>query len=202
MLSDLEKRTAERLSDLDRLWARATLADLFGRGEEALALVRQLPEDVRHEPETVMKVTDLEARYGELAAATAALEELVREAPDDPIRLNAFGFTLADAGIRLDEASVWLRRAHRLAPDEGFIIDSLGWLLFKQHELGPAIALLQAASRASPGDPEILRHLGDAYAAVGKKEAAHAAYRAALDGPVSPLLRRLLDGRLKELTGR
>jgi predicted Zn-dependent protease len=201
VLEDLEKRTAERLSELDRLWARVMLADLFGRGEEALALIRQLPEEVRHEPEIVMKVTDLQARYGELAVATAALEELVRESPDDPIRLNAFGFTLADAGVRLDEAAVWLRRAHRLAPDEGFIIDSLGWLFFRQGQLAPALELLQVASRASPGDPEILRHLGDVYAAIGKKEAARAAYRAALDGPVSPLLRRLLDGRLQELSG-
>ena len=85
--------------------------------------------------------------------AVAELEALVRERPDDPIRVNALGYTLTDAGARLPEASVWVRRAFRLAPDEGFITDSLGWLYFRQGRVAEALGLLLRASRALPGDP-------------------------------------------------
>ena len=202
VLEDLEKRAAERLSDIDRLWAQAVLADLYGHADEALALIHKLPAEVQRDSEMVLKVTDFQARDGELDAAIADLEALVAADPDDPIRLNAFGFTLADANLRLEEAEVWLRRAHRLAPDEGFIVDSLGWLLFRKGELGPAQELLQVANRSSPGDPEILRHLGDTYAAAGRREAAQAAFRAALDTPTTPVIRRLLKARLEEVTRR
>jgi predicted Zn-dependent protease len=145
-----------------------------------------------------MRLADFEARYGSRRAAVARLEDLLRDAPEDLVRLNALGFTLADAGIRLDEAEVWLRRAYRMAAEDGFVIDSLGWLLFRQGKAAAGLRLLERADRASPGDPEILRHLGDVRRALGRVDEARRAYQAALAAHPSAGLRRLLEQRLGE----
>jgi len=196
-LSDLLIRCRQRITEEDATVARAHLADLFGHGVEALELVAQLPRERLQAPEMVLRVADLESRNGRLASAIEALRALVREHPRDPLRLNALGFVLADANVRLDEAEVYLRRAHRLAPDDGYIIDSLGWLLYRRGAMEQAVVWLLRASRASPGDPEILRHLGDAYRALGKRDAARAAFRAALDAKPPPPLRALIEKRLE-----
>ncbi|MBI3179581.1 MAG: tetratricopeptide repeat protein, partial [Deltaproteobacteria bacterium] len=81
------------------------------------------------------------------------------------------------------------------APDEGFIIDSLGWLLYRQGRFEQALALLVQASRAAPGDPEILLHLGDVYAALGNRGGAGAAYKAALEARPPPMLRKRIEAK-------
>jgi len=200
ILGDLKARASERLQAVDGLLADATLADLLGDGALALSLIRQRPQPAEEDVDLVLRVSDVEARYGDRAEAVSALEILVAEEPESPLRLNALGFTLADAGIRLAEAAVWLRRAHRLAPDEPFIIDSLGWVFFRQGDLPRALALLETAARAEPGDPEILFHLGEAYRAAQWGEEARGAYRAASERITSPLLRQLLTDRLRKVS--
>ena len=198
-LEDLAARVRDRLEPGDLVVARALLADLCGHGQEALDLSRSLPVSADDPPERILRRADWESRFGDAEGAVRELERLVEEEPLNAVRLNSLGFTLADAGIRLAEANVWLRRAHRLAPDEGFILDSLGWLFFRERRFGEAHALLLRASRNSPGDPEILRHLGEAYRALGKKEAALTALRAALEARPAPALRHLIERRIKEL---
>ncbi|MBI5509520.1 MAG: hypothetical protein HY903_12280 [Deltaproteobacteria bacterium] len=198
-LAALLARVAERLSPVDVALAQTTLADLFGQQDEVRAALQAMPADARQDPDLALKLTDLEARHGALDSAIATLATMVRERPDDPVRLNALGFTLADAGVELDAANVWLRRAHRLAPDEGFIIDSLGWLLYRQGKAAAAVELLLLASRASPADPEILRHLGEAYLAAGQRAPARLALEAANKAGPSPVLRRVIEARLQEV---
>jgi tetratricopeptide (TPR) repeat protein len=199
MLNDLLIRVRARITPVDALVARAQLCDLFGRGAEALELLAQISSDSREPVDIVLRRVDLQARHGELVEATRALETLLRERPSDPVRLNALGYTLANAGVRLAEAEVYLRRAHRMAPDDGYITDSLGWFFYRQGRVPEALRLLETANRASPGDPEILHHLGDAYLAAGKGEAARAAFRAALDARPPPRLRDIIRERLEEV---
>ncbi|MED5464646.1 MAG: tetratricopeptide repeat protein, partial [Myxococcota bacterium] len=97
------------------------------------------------------------------------------------------------------EAGVWLRRAYRLAPLSGFILDSLGWLSYQEGHHQRALKLLQMAARMSPSDPEITRHLGDVYALLGKRVEALKAYKAALEFFPDKRLTRLLRERLVEL---
>ncbi len=175
--------------------ALAMLVDFYGHGDEAKSLVSDVAEKTPDDVDVAMRLADLRARYDELDSGRAMLERLVNEQPYDPVRLNALGFTLADANVALEEASVWLRRAYRLAPDEGFVIDSLGWLLYRQRRYRDALALLLLASRAAPGDPEILLHLGDVYSALGKRSAAEAAYQAALAAQPPPLLRKRIEAK-------
>jgi predicted Zn-dependent protease len=195
-LADLVTRTSDRLKAADAPLAEALLVDLYGRPEEALRILEAAPAEAVAELEVRLRHADLLVRAGQAEAGVTELEGILCEDPNDVLRLNALGFTLADAGLRLAEAEVYLRRAFRLAPDDGYVTDSLGWLLFRRGELAAALRLLVAASRALPGDVEILRHLGDAYRAAGKAEAARAAYQAALDARPAPGLRALIESRL------
>jgi tetratricopeptide (TPR) repeat protein len=198
--SDLLIRVRGRITPEDVTVVRAQLADHLGHGAEALEFLAQLPPERLRPPDMALRRADLESRHGKLGRALGTLRSLLREDPTDPQRLNALGFILADADVRLDEAEVLLRRAHRLSPDDGYIIDSLGWLFYRRGAVDTAIATLARANRAAPGDPEILRHLGDAYRAAGNNEAARATYRAALDAHPVPPLRELIRRRLEVLT--
>ncbi len=175
---------------------RVVLLDYFDQGREALVIVSQLLEARPDDAELAFRLADLMARYGQLERAIDILETLWRAAPEDPTTLNALGFTLADAGERLPEAEVLIRRAYRMIPEQSFVVDSLAWVLFRRGHAREALPLLERARRASPSDPEILRHLGDVYAALGKPAEARRAYEEALRHAPPWSQRRALELRL------
>jgi Flp pilus assembly protein TadD len=127
-----------------------------------------------------LRYADALARVDRLDESVTVLRDMVEREPDDPTYLNALGFTLADAGKNLDEAEVYLRHAYRVASDEGFIVDSLGWLLHQRGNDEGAERLLQRALRQSPQDAEVLWHLGEVVKARGKREDARVLFVKAL----------------------
>ena len=145
-------------------------------------------------------LADFEARLGDMDAALGILEKQLDESPQDAVRLNALGFTLADANRDLDRALVYLRRAYRLEPEEGAIVDSLGWVLYRRGDLDKAHRLLEKASRLSPGDPEILRHLGDVVRDRGDRKRAREYFREALRHRPLPNLKDLIQKKLREVS--
>ncbi len=109
----------------------------------------------------------------------AVLRQLMRLRPQDPHAYNALGYSLADRGIRLDEARSLIVRAVELAPEDPFIQDSLGWLEFRAGRLEEARRILQAAYKARP-DAEIAAHLGEVLWALGRKSEAASIWREGL----------------------
>ena len=109
----------------------------------------------------------------------AVLRQLMRLRPQDPHAYNALGYSLADRGIRLDEARSLIVRAVELAPEDPFIQDSLGWLEFRAGRLEEARRILQAAYKARP-DAEIAAHLGEVLWALDRKSEAASIWREGL----------------------
>jgi tetratricopeptide (TPR) repeat protein len=179
--------------------AYADVDHCLGDTEQALARVGEWVAGRPHDAELLLELAALQARGGRRQEALGTFERLLEERPDDPVRLNALGFTLADAGLRLQQAAVWLRRAHRLAPDDPAILDSLGWLCFRQGRHEQALRLLRRAHAAAPGDAEILGHLAELYIAQGARSRARGALEHALAQHPAPVLRRELQRRLKGL---
>lgn len=177
--------------------ATAALAQHFGHEAEALALLGTVYSLDPSSTDLRMRYTDALARNGRIDDAVAILRLMVEEQPEDPTRLNALGFTLAEAGRDLEEAEVNLRHAYRLASDESFIIDSLGWLAYRQKNYELAERLLERAATTSPKDPEVLMHLGQIYRARGKNEQARAYFVKALAERPSKPLRVQLDQLVK-----
>ena len=88
--------------------------------------------------------------------------------PDDPGLLNYLAFSWADQGVNLDRARTMLERAVQLVPDDGAIVDSLGWVMFRAGDFADAVTQLEHAVSLDIGDPVINDHLGDAYWRVGR----------------------------------
>ncbi len=86
--------------------------------------------------------------------------------------LNYYGYMLGDLGQRLDEAADLVQRALKEEPFNGAYLDSMGWIYYKQNNLGEAEATSRKAVERDSHDPTIHSHLGDVYAKLGRSELA------------------------------
>jgi tetratricopeptide (TPR) repeat protein len=135
--------------------ARQALA-VLGRGRE------QYPDsvDLRY----AIATTDEEA--GHVGAALQELNQVLKQRPDDPAALNAYGYTLADHNRKLARARMLIERAYAAAPRNAAILDSLGWVLYRQGHDDQALPYSAAAYAEDRGADigahygEVLWHLG------------------------------------------
>jgi tetratricopeptide (TPR) repeat protein len=112
--------------------------------------------------------------YEEQGRVSAALRELalvVKARPNDPAALNALGFTLADHTKELSRARKLIERAHAAAPRNAAILDSLGWVLYRQGRAPEALAYLNVAY-ADDRDGDIAAHLGEVLWHLGRQDEA------------------------------
>ncbi len=122
-------------------------------------------------------------RTGDTETLMSDLNTLISAEPENASALNALGYFLADENIRLDEAEVHLEKAMSLRPDDPAIMDSLGWLRFRQGDSEAAKKLLERAYELLP-DGEIAAHLGEVLWVSGDKSAARSVWdKALLDSP-------------------
>jgi len=101
--------------------------------------------------------------------------------PRNSSTLNYYGYMLADRGIRLEEATGFVKRALAEDPTNAAYQDSLGWAYYKQNKLDEAEGLLRQAVTREGHDPTILSHLGDVYAKMGKDSLAEAQWQKSID---------------------
>lgn len=107
------------------------------------------------------------------------LARLLELKPDHSHALNALGYSWAERNIRLDEARELIAKALSLTPDDPFIVDSLGWVLYRLGRLDESLGALERAYRLRP-DPEIAAHLGEVLWQLGRKDDARKLIREAL----------------------
>ena len=116
---------------------------------------------------------------GHTSEAIAEYERLLRSGGEDPVVLNNLAWHYATLGR--EEAVELARRAHELAPDNGSITDTYGWILFQRGDVEAALPLLEKAAEQSPNNPEIKFHLAAAYARKGNEAKASEVISAALE---------------------
>ncbi|MFA5138050.1 MAG: tetratricopeptide repeat protein [Elusimicrobiota bacterium] len=137
---------------------------------------------VRSQPEHRDARFQLGAMYektGDIRRAEEQFKELLRVYPQDAAALNYLGYSLADRGLKMDEAESLIRQAVALDPQNGAYADSLGWALFKRGRIEEALPQLRQAARLLPDDETIWDHVGDAFEAVGDSASAWNAWRTA-----------------------
>jgi tetratricopeptide (TPR) repeat protein len=132
--------------------------------------------------------------------AEADFKRALELAPDQPTVLNYLGYSWADQGTNLPEARQMIDKALQQRPDDGAIIDSLGWVTLRQGDPQAAVKLLEHAVELQPEDATINGHLGDAYWAVGRKLEALFQWRRALTLNPEPDDAARIEGRLHETT--
>ncbi|MGR3434378.1 MAG: tetratricopeptide repeat protein [Shimia sp.] len=123
-------------------------------------------------------------RSDDWAAARADFEMALDLRPEQPQVLNYYGYKLTLRGERLDEALVMIETAAAAKPDNGHILDSLGWVLYTLGRYEEAVVPLEAAAELLATDPTVNDHLGDVYWAVGRDTEARFQWERALSfGP-------------------
>ncbi len=101
--------------------------------------------------------------------AEADFKKALELYPDQPMALNYLGYSWVDQGLNLEESFKLLHRAVELRPNDGYVIDSLGWAHYRLGRYDEALRELEKAIELKPGDPVINDHLGDVYWRVGRK---------------------------------
>lgn len=132
-------------------------------------------------------------KLGDLALLEQDLRRILEQDPDNVHALNALGYSLANLSERTDEAQRLVRRAHELKPDDPAILDSLGWIEYKQGNLEQALTHLEQAYAALP-DAEVAAHLGEVLWQLQRTDEALAVWLKALrKEPDSAVLRDTLQ---------
>ena len=130
---------------------------------------------------------------GDLKSSIKQLRSFVKKRRNDPLALNALGYTLVANTDRLNEAGRYINEAVRLAPVNAAIIDSKGWLHFRTGEYELAIEYLREAY-ALDNDPEIAAHLGEVLWKTGAQtEAQKLWFQALAINPESDVLTDTMD---------
>lgn len=147
------------------------------------------------EPELLFLFGVLLDKTDQKDEALAVMERIVTISPDHADALNYLGYTLADRNQQLDRAYTLLTKAKRLKPDNGYIQDSMAWVLYRMGRLPEAWEEIQQAVKLADSDPIIWEHYGDIAASLGNIQEARTGYEKSLTlNPEDPeAVRRKLE---------
>ncbi len=193
-LDDLD-RTEEAVAELrtmaaereDRADASIALGDLLRSKERWI-------EAIAAYDEAIVRIGELEPRHWRPLYARGIAFERSKQwpraerdflraldlSPDQPFLLNYLGYSWVDQGLHLERALGFIERAVDLRPVDGYIIDSLGWAMYRLGKFEDAVTHLERAVELRPDDPTINDHLGDAYWRVKRRSEARFQWRRAL----------------------
>ena len=137
-------------------------------------------------------------RIGPWEKSEADLLAALKLSGDQAIVLNFLGYSWVDKGVNLARARTMIERAVALRPRDGYIVDSLGWALFRMGDIAGAVSRLEQAVELVPLDATINDHLGDAYWAAGRKTEALYQWRRSLQNADEPDIADSVSKKLKE----
>jgi tetratricopeptide (TPR) repeat protein len=178
-------------NDAQRVLLIPAEADLLRESKDYAAAFQVLTEGVKRYPDATDLLYDqamMAEKVSKLDVMEANLRRVIALKPDEAQAYNALGYTLADRTTRLDEAVGLLDKALTLAPDDPFILDSMGWAQFRKGNFDRARDFLDRAYKARP-DPEIAAHLGEVLWVHGQHQDAATLWQTALkDHPQNEVL--------------
>lgn len=158
--------------------AEAALLRKAKQPQAAFDLLDARLENLPDNAELLYETALLAERLDQLEIMERRLRRLIELQPEHGQAYNALGYSFADRGIRLPEARELIDKALALMPNDTFILDSLGWVQYRQGDLAGALATLERAY-GMRDDPEIGAHLGEVLWAIGRKDDAQKLLRAA-----------------------
>lgn len=160
--------------------AEAQLLRDANQAKTAFELVEQALDRLPNNPELLYDYAMLAERIDRVDILESSLKKLIQMRPDHAHAYNALGYTLADRNQRLGEARELIERALKLSPDDAFIIDSMGWVLYRMGDWKESLRFLRRAFNGRP-DPEIAAHLGEVLWMTGDRTEAEKVWREAVE---------------------
>jgi len=118
--------------------------------------------------------------------------------PEEPFLLNYLGYSWIDRGENIEQAKEYVKKAALLQPTNGYIIDSLGWAMYKLGEYDVAVHYLEKAVKLRPQDPVILDHLADAYWQVGRLREAQFLWKQVLSFKPDDKLKQAVQDKIEK----
>jgi tetratricopeptide (TPR) repeat protein len=140
--------------------AEAQMLQQAGQPEEAMLLLDAALVELPDEFSLRYGRALLAVSMGRIELAETDLRRAIAEDPDNAVAINALGYTLADLTDRYDEAEELIRLAYELQPDDPSVIDSMGWIAYRQGRLDEAERYLREAWHLLR-NPEVAAHLGE-----------------------------------------
>lgn len=165
LVEDEPQRAPEILTARARMYARSS--DVPRAFAVLSNAVMQYPDSM----ELRYATASVYEEQGKTRAALRELTQVLKTRPNDPAALNALGFTLADHDKELARARKLIERAHAAAPRNAAILDSMGWVLYRQGRMAEALPYLTAAY-ADDHDGDIAAHLGEVLWRLGQPDEA------------------------------
>ncbi|MGQ9854871.1 MAG: tetratricopeptide repeat protein, partial [Candidatus Oleimicrobiaceae bacterium] len=166
--SVLRKAVAIFPEDRELNFLLGSVLSQMRRPAEALPFVTKALED---DQDNVSVLLVLAACYSELGRdeeADSTYTKILTLDPDNPTALNNYSYSLAERGIRLQEALLMVEKALQAEPDNGAFLDTIGWVHFKMGEYRKALEFISRSVEVRPGSAEVLEHLGDVYEKLGE----------------------------------
>lgn len=148
--------------------AEAQLLRDADQPKEAFEVIERGLDKLPDHPELLYDQGMLAEKLGRIDILESSMRKVIKLRPDYAHAYNALGYTLADRNERLPEARELIEHALKLAPEDAFIMDSMGWVLFRQGQNEEALKWLRRAYSLRP-DAEIAAHLGEVLWVTGQR---------------------------------
>jgi len=188
-------RSIEKPKDSNRLILIQAESEILieeKRYQEAMNALNKAIEEENH-PDLLYSRAMLAEKMGRLDILETDLKAIIADDAENATVLNALGYTLADRTERYDEAYDYIKRAYEISPGDFYILDSMGWILYRLGRLDEAVDFLQKALELR-NDPEIAAHLGEVLWVMGNKQAAKEIWETALkDTPTDDRLLEIIE---------
>ncbi|MGB7542150.1 MAG: tetratricopeptide repeat protein [Burkholderiales bacterium] len=156
--------------------AEAQLLREANQSQAAFDLIQQALDRLPNNPDLLYDYAMLAEKVERMDILESSLRKLIELRPEHAHAYNALGYSLADRNQRLPEARDLIEKALKLTPDDAFIVDSMGWVLYRMGDLKNALGYLRRAFDGRP-DPEIAAHLGEVLWALGERDEAEKVWR-------------------------
>lgn len=161
---DVVEQAVKDQDDIPSLYAYwATLLDDQKKYQKAIAMLDDAVERFPSNTQLRFFLGTMHDRMGDSSQTIHHMNKVLEQDQDHVQALNYLAYTYAELGRNLDEAYDLAQRAMSLQPADGYILDTVGWILFKRGDNDGAIKFLEAAYKAKPDEAIIAEHLGDAY---------------------------------------
>ncbi|SME87740.1 tetratricopeptide repeat protein [Pseudobacteriovorax antillogorgiicola] len=181
------------------------IANLYGDQKKYDSAVEVLIKASQEYPER----TDIwfllginQERQGDVDDCIETMKHLIKIDPQHAGAYNYLGYLYAERGDNLDEAEMLIKTALKIKPNDGYYLDSLGWVYYQKKQYKEALEILLEANKYAPNEGVILEHIGDVYRAMDQMDKAYSYYEKASKARMDPRDRDRILKKYEEFKGR
>lgn len=180
-VKNVEKAIENQPDNLELINFLAYLYEETGNYDKAVSVLKSALSVDENNTRIHYRLGVIYDKAGNKQESINSMKKVIEIEPANANALNYLGYTYADLGTNLDEAERLITEALRFKPEDGYIIDSLGWLYYQRGNYEKALEYLTKAGSRVKNDPTIFEHLGDVYTKLKDTEKASENYKKSLE---------------------